>query len=375
MSRILLLLQLVALVAALCSTSVAQHILTNDDNPSGNTATSFPGDVVLHTGGKGLGGGYLANTGTAISSNAHCVFVADTGSDDIASFVAPAYGLVGRFSNPALNFSANGLGGSIALAPNSKFLYGGYSGSSNIGAWAVNSNCSLTFIAAYVPSIGADFFSPLAVTPNGMSLIVSAPDLEAAEVFRINANGTLTDLNSVSWAGVGMCPTVGCFPSGIDITADSKVAVFGNGTLNLPSALSAAIGAGGLSNPQFWDLSNSAGVQNDEVPWFSRPGASGNGFLYFGMSGFGPGAPGGEVTAKFTEFPLNIVVVNSTTISTPDGLQGAIRSHGNLMYVAVYPNTIDTFKINSNGSLTFINPTSDPQGVALLSLSVYPNTR
>ncbi len=376
MSKVILLLQSAVFIAVVCSVTVAQtHILTNDDNPSANTATAFPGNVVLNTGGKGLGAAYFSNTGTAISSTAHCVFVADTGSDDIASFVAPAYNLVGRFSNPALNFSANGLGGSIALTPNGKYLYGGYSGSLNIGAWIVNPNCSLTFIAAYVPAVGADYFSPLAVTPNGIGLVVSAPNLEAAEVFRINANGSLTDVNSVSWANIGNCSSVGCFPSGIDITDDSRVVVFGNATLSLPSALSANLGPTGLSNPQLWDLTNSAGAENDNVPWFSKAGSKGNGFLYFGMSGFGAGVPSGEVTANFTEFPLSISVANSTLINTPDNFEGAIRSHGSVLYVAVYPNTIDTFNINSNGSLTLANTITDLQGIALLSLSVYPNTR
>jgi hypothetical protein len=372
-SFLLIMLVLIGTVGG--STGVPQTtILTNDDNPAGNTATAFSQNITLHTGGSGLGRGDFSSTGSAISSNAHCVFVTDTGSNDIASFEAPKYGLVGRFSNSALNFSANGTGGSIALTPNASFLYATYSGSMNLAAWKVNSNCSLTFIQAYVPSIGADLFSPLAVTPNGRALIVSAPDFAGAEIFSINSDGTLTDINNVSWSGFAQCVSALCSPAGIDITADSKIAVFGN-ISSQPSALTASITSTGLNNPEYWGLSTPQGLQNNNVPWFSKAGAAGTGFLYFGMAGFGIAYPSGEVTANFTESPLSISVANATPIGAPGNFVGAVRSQGSTLYVALYPNTIDVFTVNTNGSLTPSQSIVDSHSNALLSISVYPNTR
>src|SRR5215469_11124176 len=160
-----------------------------------NGTLSFYGKV--ETTGQSLGGGVVA-VGQAITSDAHCLFAIDTRSNDIAAFASPSYKLVGKFSNNALSFNSEG--GTIAVSPNGKFLYAGYSGTFNIGAWQVNPNCSLTFIAAYVPSVGADTYSDLGVSPNGSVLVVSAPDFVAAESFKIGSNGGLTDLGFVSFA-------------------------------------------------------------------------------------------------------------------------------------------------------------------------------
>jgi len=379
-----------AVVAALCSVSLAQYVIVDDDNPSGNTATVYKlaanGTLsqfkVLQTGGFGFGGGFFANVGSTITQNAACLFIEDAGSNDIAVFSkATGFSKVGNYSNSSLNWSGY-FGGSMSLTPDGKYLYAGYSGSLNIGAWKVNADCSLTFIAAYVPSIGADNYGALKVTPNGGALVVSAIDLSGAEIFRINSNGTLTDVNNVSWASVGNCSTNGCFPTGIDITKDSKVVIFGNATLGTPSALTANITASGLASPREWDLTNSSNVANNNVPWLS-PGAysTGQGFLYFGMSGFeSPSLLPGVVTASFKESPLNISVVNSYLINNPVQFDGRIETTaktvtGSGLIVAEWFNTLETFKINANGSLTSLHQTTDTQANGGLSFSVYPPSR
>ena len=353
------------------------YVVTNDDSPSANSATAYTLNTttgaptltrVLHTGGKGLGGGFVGSTGIAVASNAHCVFVADTDSNDIAAFASPGYNLVGRFSNSAVSFSSYGTGGSLSLAPNGKSLYGAYSGSFNIGAWAVGSNCSLTFLAAYVPSVGADLFAYLAVAPSGKYLVVSATDYEAAELFAIAKNGELTDQGFISFAANSTCAADGCYPTGIDITKDSKVVVFGNATTSEASALSVNVGSGGFSNPQVWNLTNASGATGTTVPFFSAAGYAGSGALYFGMSS------GAVVTAKFTESPLSITVTNSTVITQGSPIN-TIAVTGNAMVVAEPVNQIGTFRINSNGSLTLLHTTTDSNASGGFSLAIYPNTR
>jgi hypothetical protein len=112
-------------------------IVANNDNPGGNSASAYTlgGGCVstLTTGGTGLGGGYLAEISQVISSNGKCVFVVDDGSDDVASFAAPKYALVGKSGFPGM-FAAEG--GSVALAPNGKCLYTGNSGTLNVSAWS-----------------------------------------------------------------------------------------------------------------------------------------------------------------------------------------------------------------------------------------------
>jgi len=391
MRKLLVLMALCALVVMLGSASFAQtvYVLTNDDNPAGNTATAFVLNTatgaltqaaVLTTGGTGLGGGFFAATSEAVAQNEACVFVADTGSDDIAAFSkATGFKKVGNYSNAALSFSALGAGGSISVTPNGKFLYGGYSGSENIGAWSVASNCALNFIAAYVPSTGADTFSPLKVTPSGSALIVPSIDLSLATLFSINATtGALTEVNNVNWSTNTTCESVGCYPSGLDITENNSLVVFGNPTLtnNGIYALTASIGASGLSNPQAFTLTNSANVGNDNVPWFtSQSYPTGNGGMLFGMSGYNnPFIQSGIVAAEVSS-TKGITVVNSTAITTPDDFLGSIRTHELILVVAIYPNTINTYKIAANGSLTLLKSTTDAQGAGLLSLDLYPETR
>jgi len=369
--------KLVMLVSLLCvpSFAVGPFVVTNDDNPGGNSATAYTLNAatgaltlarVLHTGGRGLGGGFLGSIGVAVASNAHCLFVADTASNDIAAFAGRAYNLAGRFSNPALNFNVNSAGGSIALAPNGASLYGAYGGSMNIGAWAVGSNCSLTFVGAYVPSVGADFFSEVRVAPNGKYVVVSAPDFEAAELFAVGKNGELTDRGSVSYAGNSNCAVTGCFPTGIDITRDSKVVVFGNSSG--ASALSVNVGSSGFSNPQVWTLTNAANATGATVPFFAAAGYAGSGALYFGMSS------GAVVTTQFTESPLSITVTNSTTITQGSPIN-TIAATGNTLVVAEPLNQIGVFRINADGSLTLLENITDNNAQPGFSLSIYPNTR
>jgi hypothetical protein len=361
------------LVILLCLPSFAgtPYVVTDNDNFMGNSATAYTLNTasgaltlarVLHTGGVGLGGGSFGSIGVAIASNAHCVFVADTGSNDIAAFAGPGYNLVGRYSNSALNFGGDG--GSIALAPDGVSLYGAYSGSLNIGAWAVKSDCSLTFMAAYVPSIGGDFFANLAVAPNGKYLVVSVPDFEAAEFFAIGKDGELIDQGYASFAAIPSCAVSGCYPAAIDITKDSRVVILGNFSSEA-SCLSVNVGSNGFSNPQLWNLANPSNATGTIVPLFGASGYAGSGALYFGMES------GAVVTTQFIESPLSITVTNSTVIPNVN----TIAATGDTMLVAEVPDQIGVFRINSNGSLTLLETTTDSNASGVLSLAIYPNTR
>jgi len=328
-----------------------------------NGSLSFYGKVA--TTGQGTGGSVVA-VAQAITSDARCLFAIDSRSNDIAAFASPSYKLVGKFSNSALNFS-NYAGGTIALSPNGRFLYGGYTGSLNIGAWRVNPNCSLTFIAAYVASIGADAYYGLGVSPNGSTLVVSAPDFQAAESFKIGSTGSLTDLGFVSFANVTSCIEAGCFPAAIDFTKDSKVVIFGNPS-SQPSVMTASLGTSGtLTNPQEWDLPNSSGVAFSNAVFLSAQAYAGNGFLYVGMAS-------GVVTAAFTENPLSITTVNSTAITLFAG--GGLASTGNTLVLteAGPPQDLATFRINSDGSLTPLSTVTDKGGDPIWP-TIYPNTR
>lgn len=333
--------------------SVSAYMLDNT-----NGTLSFYGKVA--TTGQSLGGGILV-VGQAITSDGHCLFATDTLSNDIAAFASPSYKLVGKFSNSALSFKVEG--GTIAVSPNGKFLYGVYTGTFNIGAWRINPDCSLTFIAAYVASLGADTYSDLGVSPNGSVLVVSAPDFEAAESFKIGSNGSLTDVGFVSFANVGSC---GCLPAALDFTKDSKIVVFGNSSIFQPSVLTASLDASGtLTNPQEWDLPNPPGMAFSNAVFLSAKAYAGRGFLFVGMDF-------GVVTANFTENPLSITTANATTTD----LVGGLASTGDTLVLADVnlAGALATFRINSDGSLTLLSTVSDASGNPIWP-TIYPNTR
>jgi hypothetical protein len=390
-----------ALVAVFVATSFAASVptpivLTNDDNPSGNTATAYHLDTTsgnftlvktLTTGGFGLGGGFFAATGTAIVSNGSCVFVADTGSDDIAAFssatnfghVTPNVGIPGMFS-------ANGAGGSIALSPNGKLLVSGNSGTLNISLWSVGAGCVLSHVADYVPNAGADTFSPVAFTPNGVGVVVPVIDFEAVEGYLVqNSPPALLDKATLDFTTLADCQNLGCFPTGMDFTNDSSVIVFGNASGGQNSVLTANVSlTKGLFNPLNWTLDPvPGGTINPNVPYFSKNGAAGNGELYIGMSGFSTNGPSGEVTTMFKESPLSITVEGGTLIPTPDQFLGSIRTlgatgsgsgGGTLVYAAV-PNVLGSAKIGAGGTLTLGPTVSVPNGASDLSISVFPSQR
>jgi len=388
------LLAVTAAVAFACATSFAAttYVVTNNDNPSGNSATIYSLNTstgvltqakVLQTGGTGLGGGFFAAYGTSVSENATCIFVIDNGSNDVAAFQRTSgtnFTKTGNYSNSSLNLSGYA-GGSLALSPNGKFLYVSYSGSENIGVWTVGSNCALTLAQTFVPSLGADVFGAIAVNPGGQALLIPAADYEAVNIALINkTTGELTDFGNVQYDTISQCESEGCFPTGVDFTKDSAVALFGNATISGPSVLSANLSTKGISNPQFWDLTNSAGVGNVNVPFLSAAAYStGSGPLYLGASGYGPdGVPSGEITASFTEKPLNITVTNSTLITNADEYQFTLAATGSTMLTAEYPNSLNSYHINSDGSITLLQSTTDQQansGGSGLNFVFYPNTR
>jgi hypothetical protein len=370
------LLSLIVVMVGLSRASFAatQYVITNDNQPWSNTATVFELNTAtgsmkevaaLQTGGEGAGNfADFGNIEQAITANRSCVFVVDADSEDIASFSkASSYSKVGNYTNGSVAFGA--IGGSIALSPNGKFLYASYGDSENIGAWQVNPDCSLTFIAAYVPSGGPDVYSAIKVTPNGAYLVVPIPDIRA-ELFGIQQSGTLTDIGYLE-----LCPLRDCIPVGVDITRDSKLAVFGGSVGGGPAAFTVEITPAGLTNFKGFSLANPYSLKQNTAPFLSADAYAGSGNVYFGFSGH----PSGVVTANFTEKPTKITPINSTLITPPGCCDGSIAVTGNIMFVAEYPNVVGVFLINSDGSLSSLSSTTVESATGLISVSLFPATR
>jgi len=391
MTKYVLIATVIIVFLLVCSSSVAaiSYVVTNDDNCNapGNSSTIYTlntsnGALTLlqsvNTGGVGNCGGFFATVGNAITRDAKCLFVADGGSNDIAAFALPSLKKVGNYSNAALNSAYPG--GSMALAPNGNFLYATYAGSENIGAWKRNSDCSLTFINAYVASgIGQDEYSGLIVDPSGQGLIVSAGDNGGLELFLINqSSGALTDVSSTNFNDTACSSDDGCFPAGLDITR-KELLIVGNSTLG-SSAFTTQL----ITTPPYFskvtyvDLTNFAGLCNNNIPWLSSAAYSnGVGALYFGFSGYGNGSgcQPGVLTAALTG--SGVTVAKATAINSANLFDGTIQSTGNWMVVSEWPNQLQVFQINGDGSLTATGqgPVTDSNAAGALSFFIYPKTR
>lgn len=358
-----------------------EYVVANDNNLNNNfltvyklnTATGVLTQVAsLATDGGGLGGIFQNNNYTnieqAVSLDGSCVFALNAATSDIAAFSeAQGYSLVGNYSNPELNSSYDG--GTLALMPSGRFLYSSYSASENIGAWAVNTDCSLTFVAAYsTADIGSA--GVIRVTPNGAGLIAASYlTFPAADLFAIDpTQGTLNELGSLQFCQPGQC-----IVHGIDVTKDSQLAVFAvnfenNRGILVPEAFTTKITPHGLSSPRFSSLSNSAGVSGNNIPALSASAYAGSGNLYFGMSN-------GIVTANFSENPPLVTVVSATAVA-PTISNGIIAVTNDTMIVAEYPDQIGVFSINTDGSITPLSTTTvETTAPGLFSLSLFPATR
>jgi hypothetical protein len=375
------------LFALLSTPSLAstEYVLVNNNNSVANSAILYRLNrasgylrkvSVLATGGLGVGavGGDFSGVQEVESPGTPCVFILDTGSSDIAAFSSSSgYKRVGSYFDQNLISGAEG--DSITLSPDSQFLYASYTRTGNVGAWKVNSDCSLEFITKSGSLTGV---GPLEVTPNGKYLLARGGG--GVTEFAIDKlTGNLTEIGITSFR-TGACQRESaCLPYGIQITRDSKVAIFAGWAPDarqerlIPLMLTARITPTGLMYPTVRDLTIENDLRLNDFPFLSAAGYEGNGPIYLGAtSGNGQYNPG-VLTADFTERPLKFAVTNST-IANPQ--VGNIAVTGNVMVIAQYPNQIGVFRIQKDGSLKLLSTTTiDEQGEGLFSLSIFPNTR
>jgi hypothetical protein len=361
----------VALSLSTITSAATEYVLVNLNSVTENagkiyalnTATgALTLEGTLSTGGTGLKAINFGDVEQAITPNADCVFIADTGTSEIAAFSkTTTYSKVGNYTNVSVAFDEDG--GSLSVTPNGKFLYATYSQSQNIGAWAINPDCSLAFVASYYPSALDLPLSALKVTPNGEYLVLGTTDQFAID----QSTGALTAL--------GRLPECGCLFNGIDFTKDSKIVAFASGPA--ANAYVARITPTGLKDLRMWVLASPQQAAQNTIPFFSAAGYGGAGNLYFGAIGGGSEkTPSAVITTNFTESPLTLSVVSITQIDSPQFRDGAIAATGDIMVVAEFPNQIGVYQINPDGSLTQLSTTTvTGNEIGLFSLSIFPNTR
>jgi hypothetical protein len=378
--KIFRIIALVALAATLGSSYAAaqtgHYVVTNSDFtiPMRNFATVFgvnesTGQLIdllaLETNGTGLGGGYFALP--RVASSANCIFVSDAGSSvngsatgDIASFTAPAFTLVGNFSDPTLSGTTNGIG--MVVNPNGQYLYAGYTTTYNIGVWQIGSDCSLSLVNSYYVAHPIDDLVVAQQSGGAQFLAMTLPDLftEQVDLFAISGGGaTLTEQAS------GPISTAGT-PSTVATTQDGNVIVVGDATN--PTEVetwwisNTSAGCSPSAPPCLTSHQNfiSLGMGNNSSNLVLSPQAASNpttgGCMYISNNSsiqmssakFVEGTTPGSVAIRPTAGSPFTVALGSGVNYLATILTGAPSGTGDRLYVFEYTSIIATIPVNSN---------------------------
>ncbi len=332
--------------AAVCAISQSQdasserYLVVSDGDSSGNALSTVmklsgtmkePVVKVIHRldSGESAGGGAGNPSVQAIAVGSDlCVFMTDgidnNGDNEVSAFKYPGLTLVGSYSdsNIPVDYYPD------VIVASGGYLFVGFS--HYISSWAIESGCLLSLLqTTYVKQGSID----LAATPDGSALIGTDGTLWV-DSYAIGPNGILTELGPYATGATNV--------QGLDITADSKYAVFATIMACQPqcytSVMVVAISPdGSLSEAKSFGGDGSLGYAYGINFVRLSPNEK---FLY--ASGYGEnGIENQIITLTFTESPLDISYGGcTTTLRLPPGpvayamATAATTGAGSGLYVA-----------------------------------------
>lgn len=173
----------------------------------------------------------------AIAPNTKYVYVGNSGTDKVTAFTIEASGaltLIPQSAGATNPVSVNGADPSaIAITQNGQFLYVANSGSNDITAFSIGATGLLSLIApsgANTNPIKTSVTAPkgMAISPNGSFLYVANSSTHNVTVFQIGTNGLLT-LVPPAGGTTNPIPTGGTTPNSIMISLDGRFLYSANG--------------------------------------------------------------------------------------------------------------------------------------------------
>ncbi len=173
----------------------------------------------------------------AIAPNTKYVYVGNSGTDKVTTFTIEASGaltLIPQTTGTTNPVSVNGADpAAIAITQNGQFLYVANSGSNDITAFSIGTTGLLSLIApsgANANPIKTSVTAPkgMAISPNGSFLYVANSSTHNVTVFQIGTNGLLT-LVPPAGGTTNPISTGGSTPNSIMISLDGRFLYSANG--------------------------------------------------------------------------------------------------------------------------------------------------
>jgi 6-phosphogluconolactonase len=173
----------------------------------------------------------------AIAPNTKYVYVGNSGTDKVTAFTIEASGALTLIPQTAGTVNPVSVNGSdpaaIAITLNGQFLYVANSGSNNVTAFSIGATGLVSLIVpsgANTNPISTGGTTPkgMAISPNGSFLYVANSGSHNVTVFQIGTNGLLT-LVPPAGSRTNPIPTGGTTPNALMISLDGRFLYSANG--------------------------------------------------------------------------------------------------------------------------------------------------
>ena len=357
--------------------SAASFLITNNDLPPKTAATSgtvftFASDGTpqnpfhVSLGGSGAGGGYFNSNRVSVLRSSACAYLSLGGAGEIGGVDLQALRDIGNFPGSATDV---GIDNGIGLVNNGTYLYASYSSSNTIATFAILPGCSLNFLGDISP-LGKNSGNVKGMAVHGNLFVVTYGD-GSIESFNVSAgipvsNGDLQNATGYAHSS---------FPAGVEITADSHFAIFGDQSSSTTIEVS-DISSGKLTKTVLYNL----GAAGDSASIYLSPDET---LLYITNTSVGRvsaaffNATTGKVSRGCISKPLKGFDRNWVFLSNP--VTELNTGTGSVLYLAEYgaSSGIAVLNVTSSGatcslSETAASPVTDPDSTTLLSIGVYP---
>jgi len=336
-------------------------VFTMTNSRNGNQVLMFnrtaTGSLVrvgtFSTGGLGTGTAIANQGGIRISPSGRRLLVVNPGSNDFTMF---------RITNQGLVFDQRVSSGgqrpvSIAMRGNRVFVAnaGGTVGNvDNVVGFGFNNNGTLTQIPGSNSRLSTASTTPtqISISPDGSLLVVTEQGTNRISIFSINFDGSLNALNSQLFNGIN--------PSGFAIGPGGRVMVAESGG-NAPNGST-------ISSFAFNSVGSLQQITGS-LPTSQTAGGS-MAFMNNGSVGFVGNSGSGTITGFRVSNDGSITLLNPTGVSAKVGTGTspadlALSNNSAFLFsLNSGTNTISTFRVDANGTLTPFGqtPTSLPAG-------------